>query len=366
MNTPRVSVVMPVHNGQQYLALAIESILQQTFRDFEFFIVNDGSTDHSEEIIQSYAARDPRIVALKSVKRGLAEALNTGCRAARADYVARMDCDDIARPDRFARQVEWLDQHPDVAVLGGAAQLIDAEGRPLSELRYKPEGDSLKNALSSRSCVIHPSVMMRKAILRKVGLYRESCAPAEDYDLWSRVADSHVVMNLPGAVLLDFRMHDGQVSQTKRRRQLVIAMAVQRAAIIRRHTGTDPLAKYADVDDMAARDLGITDCDIERAHIDIEYHRAIDLVGRGLSEGKKHAREMVSSLEKRTFSNGGRKHLNQRLAELEAGIQVETIRELVRARRYCAAALQCFVAGLRRPQVWGRAIASLSRNWQSL
>lgn len=361
MRAPKVSVVMPVHNGQQYLGLAIESILQQTFGDFEFLIVNDSSTDRSAEIMESYAARDPRVVLIKPDRRGLAEALNAGCRIARADYVARMDCDDIARPDRFARQVEYLDRHPDVAVLGGAAQLIDAEGRPLAELRYAPEGESLRDALDNRNCVIHPAVMMRRSVFGDVGFYRQSCAPAEDYDLWTRIADNGVVMNLPGAVLIDFRMHDSQVSNTKRRRQLVIAMAVQRATAARRKSGTDPLARYDDVNEYAARDLGVTESEVDQAYIDIEYQRAVNLMCRLGPDAFEKARVVFNALQQQGFTPAGCAYLNRMHDDFETAVQVETIRRLVRRRRYVAAAIQSLVAGIRRPRVWMRIFSSVRR-----
>jgi glycosyltransferase involved in cell wall biosynthesis len=356
---------MPVLNGQRYLGLAIESILGQTFQDFEFLIVNDGSTDRSADIIQEYASRDPRVILLEHNRRGLAEALNAGCRTARGHYIARMDCDDIARPDRFARQVDFLDDRKDVAVLGGAAQLIDAAGRPLSELRYPPEGASLRDALATGCWVIHPSVMMRRSVFRDVGFYRQACAPGEDYDLWARVADDGLVVNLPGPVLIDFRAHEGQVSNTQMRRQLIIGMVVQRATSIRRETGSDPIAAIADVDQNAARELGITDAEIDRRYIDTVSQKAMNAVRLGATEGVEAARAMMDALKREALSGAGRAHLAQAAKEFEIVLQLEAIRKLGQDRRYCAAAIRGLTAGIRRPQILARALSSLRRSGQS-
>src|SRR6476659_7403647 len=117
---PRVSVVMPVHNGGAYLALAIESILRQTYGDFEFVIVDDGSTDATPQVIRGVQAADPRVRTYTQARSGLVASLNRGCREARGSYIARMDADDLAAPERLARQVEFLDRHAGVAMVGSA------------------------------------------------------------------------------------------------------------------------------------------------------------------------------------------------------------------------------------------------------
>src|SRR5690606_36363675 len=129
---PTSSVLMPVYNREEYAPLAVESVLGQTFGDFEFIIVNDGSTDGVTEILRDYADADPRIVLIEQENTGYAVALNRGLERARGEFVARMDSDDISLPDRFALQVEFLQASPQVVVVGGQALRIDEDGDPLS------------------------------------------------------------------------------------------------------------------------------------------------------------------------------------------------------------------------------------------
>ena len=361
MTLPRVSVVMPVLNGQRYLGPAIESILGQTFHDFEFLVVNDGSTDRSVEIIREYAARDSRVLLLENRCHGIAEALNAGCRAAKGRFIARMDCDDIAYPDRLARQVAFLEGQEHVAVVGGAALLIDADGRPLSELRYTPENASLREKLLTGCWVIHPTVMMRSEMLWEVGGYRQACFPAEDYDLWLRLSDHHLVLNMPGAALIKFRTHGDQVSNTKRRRQVISGMAAQRATLARRQTGRDPIDAIHEVDDMAARALGITEAEIDRQFIDTVSLKALNAVRLGTKSSVDEARALMDGLVTEALSPAGRAYLLQKLGDFELTAQLEMIRGLVATHRYCAAAIRVVGAGIRGPTIVARAIVSLLR-----
>jgi glycosyltransferase involved in cell wall biosynthesis len=130
--TPKISVAMSVFNGEEYLRAAIDSILAQTFSDFEFIIVDDGSTDRSAAIVRGYD--DPRFVLLSQENRGVAAALNHAMSRARGEYIARQDADDVSLPERFAQQVQWLEAHPEVSALGTGAVLIDPQGRPFSRV----------------------------------------------------------------------------------------------------------------------------------------------------------------------------------------------------------------------------------------
>src|SRR3954452_3787995 len=134
MNSPKVSVAMPVYNSERYLAKAVESILAQTFTDFEFLIVDDGSTDASRAILENYAARDQRIKLVSRPNTGYLIALNEMLERSLGYYVARMDADDVALPQRFERQVKYLDDHPECVLLGSRVTIIDPDGDPLKEM----------------------------------------------------------------------------------------------------------------------------------------------------------------------------------------------------------------------------------------
>ena len=205
-DVPSVSVLMPVYNGEEYLGEAIESILNQTFRDFEFIIINDGSTDHSAEIVQSYD--DPRIRYFESEQNmGLARSLNRGLALARSPYITRMDQDDISLPERLAKQVDSLNAHPEVGVLGCAVQLIDAGGKLSNIQRYPAEHGVLRWHLCFKSPIAHPTVMMRREVVARVGGYSIDIVHAEDYDLWRRLSWVTHLSNLE-EVLLCYRRHE--------------------------------------------------------------------------------------------------------------------------------------------------------------
>ena len=199
---PKISVVMPAYNAEKYIGEAIESILNQTFKDFEFIIINDGSVDHTKEIIREY--NDPRIVL----------SLNKGLDAATGKYIARMDADDIALKNRFERQVEYLDEHKDIGVLGTG---ICTFGEKIKEQKrvFTTNAEQLKAELLFNSCIAHPTVMIRKSVLQKYNLkYNTEFAGAEDYCLWWNIAKVSKIATLPD-ILLDYRIHESQITKKK-------------------------------------------------------------------------------------------------------------------------------------------------------
>lgn len=229
MASPRVSILMPVHNGERYLREAIDSMLLQTFRDFEFLIIDDGSSDRSVEIIESY--RDPRIVLKRfPTNRGTVHALNAGLLAAAGEYIVRMDCDDISLPQRLETQVRFMDSHPDTGVSGTAMRLIK-KGK-LKNTRIQPESDEeLKIALLFNTCFFHPTVIMR------TGLVKEHPYPADlvytqDYNYWTSLAPKTRFANLTDT-LLYFREHDGQISSKKANLQITNARRIREAYLLR-------------------------------------------------------------------------------------------------------------------------------------
>jgi glycosyltransferase involved in cell wall biosynthesis len=217
---PVISVCMAVYNAEPYVAEAVESILNQTLGDFEFLIIDDGSTDRSAEILRSYAERDPRIRLTNRANRGLTATLNELLDRARADLIARMDADDIALPERFQRQIDYLRAHPECVLVGSRVQVIDPEGDPLCDwcmMQEHEEIDSVYFGGKRDTAVSHPAVMMRRDALLAVGKYRDFQI-MEDVDLFLRLAEHGRLANLP-EVLLKYRVHPGNNSGTASHRQ---------------------------------------------------------------------------------------------------------------------------------------------------
>ena len=209
---PRVSVIMAVYNAERYLAEAIESVLAQTFADFEFLIHDDGSSDGSLAMLQDYAARDDRIVLSSGPNKGVSATVNQLIESARGEFIARMDADDICRPDRFACQVAYLDDHPDIAVLGAFARFIDEHGHPIRDMDHPVSHDEIDTRnLEGGSALFQPTVMMRRDAVQTVGGYDPSFRNAEDLDLWLRMGEQFQLANYP-AVLLDYRFHFSSMS----------------------------------------------------------------------------------------------------------------------------------------------------------
>ena len=206
---------MPVYNAERYVGEAIDSILRQTFADFEFLIINDGSTDGSAEILRQYAQRDHRIRFYDFTENaGLIARLNQGIDLAQGEYLARMDADDISLPERFAKQVQFLDKHPHMAIVGSFANLIDQTGSPRgTTLRWEIPDHWLRTHLFWGNPFIHPSIMGRTRIFREF-CYHEEYYLAEDYFLWSQIAFTHPVANFPEPLLL-YRVHDASISLQK-------------------------------------------------------------------------------------------------------------------------------------------------------
>lgn len=216
---PLISVLMPVYNAQRYVAKAIDSILSQTFSDFEFLILDDGSSDRSPSILQRYAQRDQRIRLIQRPHGGLVAALNEMIALAQGELIARMDADDIALPERFARQIEFLRQHPEVVCVGGAQAWTDEAGRVLIyHQEAQTDAEIQPQLLGGRTAINHPSVLMRRAALVQVGGYRQIAYPAEDLDLWLRLGEVGQLANLAETVI-HYRQHRDSVSEQRQRQQ---------------------------------------------------------------------------------------------------------------------------------------------------
>jgi glycosyltransferase involved in cell wall biosynthesis len=210
LDNPKISAIMSVYNGEKYLREAIESILNQTFTDFEFIIVNDGSTDNTLEIIQSYD--DERIKIINNEQNiGLTKSLNKALKVARGESIARQDADDISLPNRFDEQMKYLEGHPEVVLLGTNVYLIDESGKTVGK-RIVLTKPSIKDLLKNNQ-FNHGSVMFKKKVINQLGGYNELIRYSQDYELWLRIAKSHVVGNLTQS-LYKLRSHDANIRLT--------------------------------------------------------------------------------------------------------------------------------------------------------
>jgi len=236
---PTVSVIMSVYNGKRFLQEAIDSILAQTFTDFEFLIFDDGSTDGSSDILSAAAARNRRIVLERLPHTGLSAALNRGLEKARGRYVARMDADDISLPDRFEKQIRFLDSHPDIALVSGGFELIDEEGRSLKTILHPVLPEIVHHELLEHNFICHPAIMARRDALRSIGGYRAQYLHAEDWDMWLRLSERYRLANLPD-VLIKYRQHLSKVSLTGYPQQLIAGIVACKAAALRRSGQEDP------------------------------------------------------------------------------------------------------------------------------
>jgi glycosyltransferase involved in cell wall biosynthesis len=211
---------MAVHNGMRFAPAAIDSVLAQTFRDFELVIIDDGSTDETPAMLDDYAKRDSRVRITHQSNAGVSKAGNNGVSLARASLIARMDADDICAPDRLAKQVAFMDAHPDVVLLGGWYRLIDGDGEFLT-LQGPPADDaSLQmQCLRGTTPICHPLCMFRRDAFFKAGRYDETFPCALDIDLYLRLGEVGKMAALPD-VLLDYRQHAGSISESKQTLQL--------------------------------------------------------------------------------------------------------------------------------------------------
>lgn len=228
---PRVTVLMPVHNGAEYLRAAVESILGQTLADFEFVIVNDGSTDGAGELLGEYARGDRRVVLIEQENRGCTQALIRGLSIARGRYVARMDGDDVSEPERLRVQWEYMEAHPECAAVGCAMRCIDGQGRVTREI--VPPGDHAaieEDLLKGFGRVVpHPGVMFRREALEAAGGYRERFRTAQDLDVYLRLALHGRLANVP-EFLLQYRRHDEAVGVKRIEEQFRDVTAILREA----------------------------------------------------------------------------------------------------------------------------------------
>lgn len=217
MNSPAVSVVMSVYNGERWLKEAIESVLCQTFTDFEFIIVDDGSIDQSPEIIREYASRDSRIIVITKENSGLAESLNAGIERARGYWIARMDADDICKPDRFQKQVSYLKKYTNIALVSGAVEYIDESGEIFGRTYPITSINQIKKRiLNFGNIIVHPAVMMRRDAVNSCGGYCAGLTTVEDSHLWRKLLRKNFDLSILPDVLIYYRISGFAISNRKK------------------------------------------------------------------------------------------------------------------------------------------------------
>lgn len=212
MLVPKVTVLMSVYNGEKYLREAIDSILHQTYTNFEFLIIDDASTDTTPEILHQYS--DPRIRLVKNENNlGLTKSLNKGLALANGEYIARMDADDICMPERFEKQLNYFDRNPETDVLGTGFKIFNANDECTGE-KFFPEKVTTSD-FSQENQLIHGSVMVKKSVIIDVGGYNEYFQYVQDYELWLRVSKKYQIRNIP-AILYKLRYHGDNIAFTKK------------------------------------------------------------------------------------------------------------------------------------------------------
>ena len=344
---PLVSVVMPVHNAERYLVEAVGSILEQTHRDLELVVVDDGSTDGSRAILGELD--DPRIRVLELGRQGLTETLRTGCAAARGRYIARMDADDVALPDRLERQVARLGAEPDLAACGGAVVMLDERGRCGATVRYPETDAEIRRALPQYNCFAHPAVTFRRDAYEATGGYRT--ANGEDYDLWLRLSERYRLANLRDPVLL-YRHHPGQYSVERLDDQATGVLAAQYAARLRRSGQPDPLAGAAPLTADVLAELGLTPAAVAEAQVahHLRWGALLEQLGNRDAAARLYAEAARRSGDGRRF--GARRSL----ARAQAAAQ---------ARRPARAAAALAAAAVAHPLAFPRELVRALRSRRS-
>lgn len=230
MHSPRVSVIMPVYNGEKYLKKAIEGILSQTFKDFELIIINDGSNDKTLEIIKSYA--DSRIRLISQENKGIIYSLNRGIAESRGKYIARMDADDISLPERLEKQREFLENNPEYGIIGSTYFIMNQDGAITGVQPVLLYDEDLKNEIIFQTVFGHGTVMMRKNIINWLGGYSDSknSLHVEDYELWIRIAQKTKIANLPD-ILYIWRVNPEGISRSKEATQRINAKNIKNSQL---------------------------------------------------------------------------------------------------------------------------------------
>jgi Glycosyl transferase family 2 len=281
---PLISVIMPVRNGARYLSVAVDSILRQSLTDIELIVIDDGSRDETPDILDGFAGRDPRVRVIKQECLGIAPALSAGLAAASAEFIARMDADDIAVPHRFECQVSVLREHSRVAVVGSACVVIDEADVPTGMMSFPESPEQIRSELAIRNCIAHPTVMMRKQAVVKAGGYRPAFRMCEDYDLWMRIVDHHDIRNLQAA-LLRYRFHAAQCTWRDYEQRILSELGAQACSRLRRAGQPEPpLPSSGPVQREFLRQVGLSGATIAGEVATRATGAAEDAIRRGFTK----------------------------------------------------------------------------------
>jgi len=229
---PKISVMMTVYNAEKYIREAIESILNQTFSDFEFIILDDHSTDNSYEIINEYAKRDNRILVLSNEKNlGIAESRTKCIKYAKGKYIAIADADDISVPTRFEKQLKYLEKHKECGVVGSFIQLFDSEtGKIIGSRKYYEDDVRIRKRIFIYSPIAQPASMIRKEVFDYIGFYNPEYPPVEDLDIWFRLGTKYKFANIQ-EVLLNYRVHQNSATIKNMHRIKILTLQIRQKYI---------------------------------------------------------------------------------------------------------------------------------------
>jgi glycosyltransferase involved in cell wall biosynthesis len=226
-----ISVIISVYNGDKYLEDAIKSILNQTFEDFELIIVNDASTDNTQNIIDKYVDLDKRVSSIiNEINQGISISRNIALVKSQGKYIATMDADDVSMPDRLEIQYNFMEKNPDIVLCGGYIQMCDKELNVLSEKSYPIDDISIRKRIFRISPFAHPSTFYRAEIAKKIGGYSYVFKAALDYDFYFRMANFGKLQNID-KVLIKYRIHDESISQAKAQLQQELTLYIRLKAI---------------------------------------------------------------------------------------------------------------------------------------
>lgn len=231
---PRVSVLMAVFNSQRFLEETIRSVLAQSYSDFEFVIVDDCSTDSTSSIIQKFAEVDPRVRPFRMEEnRNQTRCLVFGLEQCRGEFIARIDGDDVMLKERLQSQIAFLDEHSEIGLVGGWAQLIDEAGAEICSFEVPTEDHAIRKCMTRQNPFLHPAVVFRRELIRQTGSYDRRLSAAQDYDLWLRIAQVTGLANLP-LKLIKYRLVGSGVSLGSSRRQAFEVLRIRCRAVLSR------------------------------------------------------------------------------------------------------------------------------------
>jgi glycosyltransferase involved in cell wall biosynthesis len=252
VQSPRVSVLVPVFNAERFLAETLASLTSQTFTDIEIIVVNDGSTDASGAIAEERAAADDRIRVFHQDNSGVCAALNKAASMARGNLIARLDADDLASPDRLEKQVAFMDANPKVVCCGSAMRYIDEQGAELRQRTFALTDAEIQAQIINRGCYAHSAVVYRRAAFESVAGYRSPFDSVEDLDLFLRLSEAGEMANLPDH-LCAYRLHSSQVTHKPSSRHRLQAFLAAISAIERRRGKQEFIPDQSSLADMATR-----------------------------------------------------------------------------------------------------------------